>query len=43
MEEQELKMCMVEDDKIRNEVEHQIWVCGPEGCQSVKRADLRTP
>jgi len=20
-------MCMVEDDKIRNEVEHQIWVC----------------
>ena len=21
-------MCMVEDDKIRNEVEHQMWVCG---------------
>ena len=20
-------MCMVEDDKIRNEVEHQMWVC----------------
>ena len=20
-------MCIVEDDKIRNEVEHQMWVC----------------
>ena len=24
-------MCMVEDDKIRSEVEHQMWVCNEAG------------
>ena len=24
-------MCIVEDDKIRNEVKHQMWVCNEAG------------
>jgi len=30
-------MCMVEDDKIRNEVEHQMWVCGEASDENVAR------